>query len=122
MELLSLQKKDFTIQKKAAQPKDVSLKTPPKTALPKVELPKDENELLDEADELVTSAIPDFSVASEEEKEIPIATVWDHAIKTLFELLTVHPDGKSPQQWVQYQNMDSMEQFFQWDERLPPPI
>ena len=41
----------------------------------------------------------------------------DHAIDTLFKLSTVYPDGKSLQKWVQYQNMDSMEQFFQWDER-----
>ena len=49
-----------------------------------------------------TSTIPDLSVASEEEQEID----------TLFKLSTVHPDGKSVKQWVHYQNMDSMEQFF----------
>ena len=64
-------------------------------------------------DELVTSTIPDFSVASEEEKEVPITAVWDHVIDNLFNLSTVQPDGKSLQMWVKHQNMDSMEKFFQ---------
>ena len=102
-------------KKKAVKPTEVSLETPPKTELPKVDLPKDENKLLDEDDELGTTTILDFSVASEEEKEITLTTIWDHAIDTLFKLSTVHPDGKSLQMWVKYQNMDSMEQFFQWD-------
>ena len=41
----------------------------------------------------------------------------DHAIDNLFKLSTAHLDGKSLQMWVKYQNMDSMEQGFQWDER-----
>ena len=55
-------------KKKAVQPKEVSLETPPKTELPKVELPKDENKFFDEEDELITSTIPDFFIASQEEK------------------------------------------------------
>ena len=46
---------------KATKPKEVSLDSPPKTELPKVELPKDENKQFDEADELGTSTIPDLS-------------------------------------------------------------
>ena len=87
-----------TIQE-AVQPKEVSLETPTKNELPKVELPKDENKLSDEDDGLITS-IPDFSIASEEEKETPITTVWDHAIETLFKPSSVYPDGSSLQMWV----------------------
>ena len=50
-------------KKKAAQAKEVSLETPPKSEIPKVELPKGENKLFDEEDELITSPIPDFSIA-----------------------------------------------------------
>ena len=100
-----------------AKPKEVSLETPPKTELPKVELPKNENKLLDEDDELGTSTVPDLSVASEEEKEISLTTVWDHAIDTLFKLSTIHPDGRSVKKLVQQQNIDSIEQVFEWDER-----
>ena len=79
---------------KVAKPKEVSLETPPKTDFPKVEIPNTSN------DELVTSTIPDFLVASEEQREVPITTVWDHAIENLFKLSTVHPDGKSLQLWA----------------------
>ena len=56
-------------KKNAVQPKEVSLETPPKTELPKVELPKDGNKLFDEDGELITSTICNFSVVSEDEKE-----------------------------------------------------
>ena len=32
-------------------------------------------------------------------------------------LSTLHSDGKRLRKWVKYQNMDNMEQFYQWDER-----
>ena len=105
---------------KAVLPKEVSLEAPPKTELPKLELPRNENKLFDEGDEMVTSTIPDFSVASEEEQETPLTNVWDHAIDILFKLSTVHPDGENSQMWVKYQGIDSMEQFLQWDERQFP--
>ena len=47
---------------------------------------------------------------------MPLTAVSDQSIDPLFKLSTVHPDGKSLQMWVKYQNMDSMEQFFQCDE------
>ena len=93
------------------KPKEVSLDSPPKTALPKVELPKDENKLFDKDDEFGASTIPDLSMAT------PLKNVWDHAIDILFKLSTVHPDRKSLQMWVKYRNTDSMEQPFQWDKR-----
>ena len=77
-------------------------------------LPKDENKQFDEDDELVPSTIPDFSVVSEEENDVSLPTVWDHAIETLFKLSSAHPDGISLKKWVHYQTMDSMENVFQW--------
>ena len=83
-------------KKKVAKPKEVSLESPPKTELPNAELPKDENKLFDEDDELGTSSRPDLSIASEKQ-ETPLNNVWDHAIDTLFKLSSVHPDGRSLQ-------------------------
>ena len=31
--------------------------------------------------------------------------------------LPLHPDGKSLRKWVKHQNMDDVEQSFQWDEK-----
>ena len=42
---------------------------------------------------------------------------WDHAIDTIFKLSTHHSDGRSLRKWIQYQNMDSTEQLYKWDER-----
>ena len=82
-----------TIQKEGGKAQEVSLDSPLMTELPKVELPKDENKLLNEDDELGTSIIPDLSLASEEGKRISLTTVWGHAIETLFKLSTMYPDG-----------------------------
>ena len=68
--------------KKVAKPKEISPETPPKTERPMVELPKDENELFDQDDDLITSTLPDFSIASEE--KTPVPTVWDHDTETIF--------------------------------------
>ena len=103
-------------RKKLAKPKEVSLETPPKDELPKGTIPKDEYKHFDEDDGLVASTIPDFSVASEEQKEISPPTICHHAINTLFKLSSAHPDGTSLKKWVHYKYKDSMEQFFQWDE------
>ena len=44
--------------------------------------------------------------------------VWtNHAIDTLFKLSTAHVDGKSLKEWVQHKDMDTMEQFYNWEER-----
>ena len=104
-------------KKKLVKPKEVSLESPPKTELPKVELPKDESKLFDEDDELGTSTIPDLASGASEEEKIPLNSVWDHAIDTPFKHSDIHLDGQFLRKWVHYQNMDSMEQFFQWDGR-----
>ena len=81
-------------------------------------LPNDENKLFDVDDDIGASTIPDLSVAIEDqEEEIIPNNVLDHAIDTLFKLSTLHSDGKSFRKCVQYQNMATMEQFYQWDER-----
>ena len=98
-------------KKKVAKPKEVSLESPPKDELPKGELPNDENKLFDEDDDIGTSTLPGLSIASDEEA-ICLNDIWDHAIDTLFKLSTIHLDGKSLRKWVQYQNMDSVDQFF----------
>ena len=94
-------------KKKAAKPKEISLEACPKDELPKVELPKDENKLIDEDDDVGTSSVPELSIASEEE-EIHHPNVWDHAIDALFKLSTIHSDGKSLRKWAQYQNIFPM--------------
>ena len=72
-------------KKKLVKPKVVSLDSPPKEELPKVELPNDENKLFDVDDDVGTSALPALSVASEDvEEEVMSNNVWDHAIDTLF--------------------------------------
>ena len=60
-----------------------------------------------------------LSIANEEgeEEEVTPIKVWDHAIDTLFKLFTAHVDGKSLRKWVQHQGMDTMEHFYEWDER-----
>ena len=85
------------------RPKEVSLESPPKTELPEVKLPKDENKLFDEDNELGASTIPDLASVALEEEEIPLSNVWDHAIDTVFMLSDIHLDGKSLRKWVQYQ-------------------
>ena len=95
-------------KKMKVKPKELSLESPPKDKLPKIELLKDENKLFCEDDNIGTSTVPALSIASEEE-EIPLNDVWNHAIDTLFKLSTLHSDGKSHTKWVQYQKMNSME-------------
>ena len=53
-----------------------------------VELPNDENMLLDEEDDVRTSTIPDLSLPSEdEEEEVKSNNVWEYAIDVLFNCL-----------------------------------
>ena len=108
-------------EKKIAKQEEVSLETTPQADLPKVEPPKieltnNENKLFDEDDDQATLSMSDLSIEPEEEKDTTLSGVWDHAIGTLFKLSVFHPDGMSLKLWVHYQNMDTMEQFFQWDE------
>ena len=95
-----------------AKPKEVSLEATPQAVTPNVKLPNDENKLFDEDDDQATSSIANLSTEPEESKEPCLTGVREHAIDTLFRLSTFHPDGKSLQQWVHYQNMDTMEQFY----------
>ena len=104
-------------KKKLLKPKEVSLDSPLNEETPNIELPYDENKLFDVDDDVGTSTIPDLSVPSEDEEEEVITTdVWEHAIDILFKLSPLHPDGKSLRKWVEHQNMDDKELFYQWDE------
>ena len=105
-------------KKKVLKPKEASLDLPPKEETPNIQLPNHENKLFDVHDDVGTSTIADLSVPSEaEEGEVKSHNVWEHAIDILFKLSPLHPDGKSLRKWVKHQNMDDMEQFYQWDEK-----
>ena len=108
-----------TSKKKAAKPKNVYLESNPPDELPKFTLSCNENKLFDEEDDVGVSTIHDLSIAKEEceEEEVTPTKVWDHAIDTLFKLSTAYVDGKSLRKWVQHEGMDTMEQFYEWDER-----
>ena len=67
-----------------------------KVKTPTVELPNNENKLFGEEDDVGTSTIPDLSLPSEdEEEEVKSNNVWEYAIDVLFELSSLHPEGKS---------------------------
>ena len=84
---------------------------------PIIELPNDENKLFDEEDDVGTSTILDLSLPSEEEEEhVKDNNVWEYAINDLFKLAPLHTEGSSLRKWVKYQDMDTMGQFYQWNE------
>ena len=88
-----------------------------KVETPTIELPNDDNKLFDEEDDIGTSTIPDLSLPSEDdEEEVKFNTVWEYAINVLFQLSSLHPEGKTLRKWVIFQDMDTMEQFQQWNE------
>ena len=104
-------------KKKLLKPEEVSLDPSLKVETPTVELPNDENKLFDEDDDVRTSAIPALSLPSEdEEEEVESNNVWEYAIDVIFRLSLLHPEGKCLRKWVKYQEMDTMEQFYQWNE------
>ena len=104
-------------KQKLLKPKEVSLDPSLKVETPTVELPNNENKLFDEDDDVVTSTIPDLSLPSEdEEEEVMSNNVWEYAIDVLFKLSPLHPEGENLRKWVKYQDMETMEQFFQWNE------
>ena len=83
-----------------------------KVETPTIELPNDDNKLFDEEDDIGTSTIPDLSLPSEDdEEEVKFNTVWEYAINVLFQLSSLHPEGKSLRKWVIFQDMGTMEQF-----------
>ena len=105
-------------KKKLLKPKEISLDSSLKDEAPNIELPNDENKLLDVDDDIGRSTIPDLSVLNEDEEEEVISNnVWEHAIDILFRLSPLHPDGKSLRKWVKHQDMHDMEMFYQWDEK-----
>ena len=104
-------------KKKLLKPKEISLDPSTKEETPIIELPIDENKLFDEEDDVGTSTIPDLSLPSvDEEEEVKSNNVWEYAIDVLFRLSPLHAEGKSLRKWVKYQDMDTMEQFYQWNE------
>ena len=104
-------------KKKSLRPKEVSLDPSIKVETPIVELPNDENKLFDEEDDVGNSIIPDISLPSEDEEEGSKSyNVWEYAIDVLFKLSPLCAEGKSLRKWVKYQEMETMEQFYQWNE------
>ena len=74
-------------KKKLLKTKEVSLDPSLKEETPIVELPKDENKLFDDNDDVGTSTTPDLSLPNEdEEEEVKTNNVWEYAIDILFEL------------------------------------
>ena len=103
-------------KKKLPKPKEVSLDPSIKDETPIIELPNDESKLFDKEDDVGTSAIPDLSLPSEDEEENIKSNVWEYTIDVLFKLSPLHPEGNSLRKWVKYQDMETMEQFYQWNE------
>ena len=104
-------------KKKSLRPKEVSLDPSIKVETSIIELPNDENKLFDEEDDVGTSTIPDLPLPSEdEEEETKPNNVWEYAINDLFKLSPLHAEGKSLRKWVKTQDMENIEQFFQWNE------
>ena len=63
-----------------------------------------------------TSTIPDLSLPSEDEgEEAKFNNVWEYAIDDIFKLSSPHAEGKSLRKWVKTQEMENIEQFFQWN-------
>ena len=92
--------------------------SPPKEETPNIQLSNDESKLYYVDNDVGTSSIADLSVPCEvEDEEVKSNNVWEHAIDILFKLSPLHPDGKSLRIWVKHQNMDDVEQFYQWDEK-----
>ena len=104
-------------KKKLLKPKEVSLDSSLKEETPNIELPNYENKSFDVDDVVGTSTIPNLSAPSEdEEEEVKSNNVWEHAIDILLKLSPLHSDGISLRKWVKQQNIDDMEQVYQWDE------
>ena len=103
-------------KKKLLKTEEVSLNPSIKVETPIIELPNDENKLFDE-DDVGTSTIPDLSLPTEdEEEEVKSNYVWEYAIDVLFKLSPLYPERKHLRKWVKYQNIEAMEQFYQWNE------
>ena len=84
-----------------------------------MEHPNDENKLFDEAEDVGNSTIPGLSLPSEvDEEEHTINNVWEYAINDIFQLSTSHVEGKSLRSWVHSQQMERMEQFYEWEEHV----
>ena len=103
-------------KKKLLKPKEVSSDPSIKDETPITELPNDESKILDKEVDVGTSTIPDLSSPSEDEEENIKSNVWEYTIDVLFKLSPLHPEGKSLRKWVKYQDMETMEQFYQWNE------
>ena len=103
-------------KKKLLKPKEVSLDPSLKQETPIAEFPNDENKLFDKDDDDGTSTIPDVSLPIEdEEEEVNSNNVWEYAIDVLFRLFPLHPEGKCLKKWVKHQEMENMEQVFEWN-------
>ena len=50
--------------------------------------------------------------------EHTINNVWGYAINDLFQLSTSHIEGKGLRNWVHSEHIESMEQFFEWEEQV----
>ena len=69
--------------------------------------------MFDEDDDVGTSTIPDLALPSgDEEEEVKSNNAWEYAIDVLFKLSPLHPEGKYLRKWVKYQDVETMEQFF----------
>ena len=73
--------------------------------------------MFDEEDDVGNSTIPDLSLPSEdEEEEVKSNNVWEYASDVLSKLSPLHPEEKSLRKWVNYQEMETMEQFYKSNE------
>ena len=104
-------------KKKLLKIKKVSLDPSIKVETPIIELPNDEDKLFDEEDDVGTLTIADLSLPREdEEEEVKSNNVWEYAIDVLFKLSPLYAEGKTLRNWVKYQGMETMEQFYKRNE------
>ena len=55
--------------------------------------------------------------SEDEEEELKLNGIWEYAINDLFQLSPVHAEGKSLRNWVKFQEMDTIVQFYEWAEQ-----
>ena len=96
-----------------SNPKRFLWKHPTKRENTTIELPNDEDKLFDEEDDVGNSFIPDLSLPSEDEGDkATLNSVWEYAINDLIQLSPLHAEGKSLGNWVKFQEMHTIEQFY----------
>ena len=104
-------------KKKLLKPKEVSLDPSLKMETPIDELPNDQNKLFDEKMMLGHLPFLTFHYPVKMRKKKPNPMMFRNMLLIpYFKLSPLHPEGKGLRKWVQYQDIETMEKIFQWNE------